>query len=84
MRDAQGNEIRRGDRILDANGDVFMVRDVGPVIMHVQNVKTGRRYTVGIPAFLRLPPAQRFGKPEMNTQKKRAYYFNKHVGGRRR
>ena len=92
MRDAQSNEIRRGDRILDANGDVFTVKGVGPSTMHVQNAKTGRRYAIGPPpAFLKMPAPQRFGEeeeskgePKMTTQKERKAYFDRHVGGRRR
>lgn len=91
MRDAQGNEIQRGERILDANGSVFMVKDVGPVTMHVQDAKTGRRYTVGLPLFLKVPlrtteeeKKAREKNDGLSTPKERAVYFNKHIGGRRR
>ena len=84
VRDAQSNEIRRGDRILDANGDIFMVKDTGPITMHIQNVKTGRRYTIGVPVFLKMPANRRFGneeedKEKLTTQKERKAYFNRNI-----
>ncbi len=84
MRDLQGTELRRGDRILDSDGNVFMVTEIGPITMHIQGVKTGRRYTIGLPQFLKMPPRQRFGKPEMTTLRERRAYFDKHARGRRR
>ena len=88
MLDAQGGEIRRGERILDANGEVFMVKDVGPVTIHIQGVKTGRKYTVGLPLFGKMPPRPRVGEPDanapkMDTRKERMTYFRKRAGGRR-
>ena len=85
MKDAQGSEIRRGERILDANGDVFMVKDVGHDVMHIQGVKTGRRYTIGLPLFVKMPPRPRAGEPEMGTPKmdtrqERMTYFRKRAG----
>ena len=82
MRDAQGNEIQRGDRLLDANGDVFIVKDTGPVTMHIQNAETGRRYTIGLPVFLKVP----FGmiKPDgLSTRRERVAYFHKRISGLR-
>ena len=79
MRDAQDSEIRRGDRLLDANGDIFMVKDVGPDVMRIQAVKTGRRYTIGLPAFVKMP----FGVIKdggLDTRLERVAYFRKRAG----
>ena len=79
MRDAQDSEIRRGDRLLDGNGDVFMVKDVGHDVMHIQGVKTGRRYTIGLPLFVKVP----FGVIKdggLSTRQERVAYFRKRAG----
>jgi len=86
MLDAQRGEIRRGERIIDANGDVFMVKDVGPITMHIQGLKTGRKYTIGIPVFLKVP--HRTVKQEQQAREKndglstpteRKAYFNRRI-----
>lgn len=90
MRDAQGSEIRRGERILDANGDIFMVKDVGPASMHIQNAKTGRRYTIGLPVFLKVPhrttedeKKAREKNDGLSTPAERRAYFRRRAGARR-
>ena len=66
-----------------------MVKAVGPVTMHIQALKTGRKYAIGLPSFLKMPVNANkadadTGKVavDLRTLAARKRYFNKHGGAR--
>ena len=82
MRDANGIELRRGDRVVDPQGSAFAVMNVRPGAVHLLNIKTGRRYVTTTP-LLRIP-AKDTRKFADATPNERERYYRNHVRERRR
>ena len=77
MRDVLRKELRRGDRVIDAEGTAFTVKDVGPNTLHVQNMKTGRKFrgtTTANWGFMRVPAKDTRKLADASPLARRNYY----------
>ncbi len=59
MRDVLGNDIRRGDTLIDQWGHTFTVSGVTPKNVHIQDATTGRRFRYAGRAISRTIPLLR-------------------------
>lgn len=72
MFDVLGNDIRRGDTLIDEWGHMFTVSGISPKNVHLQDAKTGRRFRQAGRALSRTIPMLRTRGDLGNQQARRA------------
>jgi len=72
VRDITNLELRRGDRVIDADGTLFSVGVVTPATAHLMNVKTGRKFRSGKQTMLKVPA---FDLDKLDSQRKRKHHY---------
>ncbi|KKL73468.1 hypothetical protein LCGC14_2074630 [marine sediment metagenome] len=78
MRDVLGNDIRRGDQLIDQWGRLFTVNGISPKNVHLQDAKTGRRFVQAGRAISRTIPMLR-ARGDLGNQQARRKRWVKEV-----
>ena len=77
MLDVLGNDIRRGDRLINEWGHLFTVSGITPKVVHLQDAKTGRRFRQAGHALSRTIPMLRTRGDLGNQQARRSLWVKK-------
>lgn len=83
-RDVLNRPIQRGARIIDPEGNLYTVTLVSPAIVHLQDVKTGRRFNSGRQTLMLVPPADLQDGKMSTVKERKRYYYERAIGPRRR
>lgn len=78
MLDVLGNDIRRGDRLINQWGHLFTVSGVSPRAVHLQDVQTGHRFVQAGRAISRTIPMLR-ARGDLGNQQARRERWVKEV-----
>lgn len=79
MRDVLGNDIRRGDILIDKWGHRFVVSGVTPKGIHIQDMTTGRRFVQAGRAISRDIPTLLRTRGDIGNQQARRNLWVKEV-----
>ena len=77
MLDVLGNDVRRGETVIDQWGHLFVITGVTPKSVHLQDAKTGRRFRQAGHALSRTIPMLRTRGDLGNQQARRSLWVKK-------